>query len=142
MGTRLLTPLLRPQYLHEGSVEDLVQPLLAILDRPEKVLLLRDVRWVVPEDTPGYPNTIQLVGQTQSPTHVLHRRGGHNLPPPPLCPDRSVVAPTDLGRFDSMVMPLELEAFDALKSRSGRAWTPPGTLAQAATDRGGHGSWR
>lgn len=32
------------QYLHEGSVEDLVRPLLAILDRPEKVLLLRDVR--------------------------------------------------------------------------------------------------
>ncbi|XP_064320088.1 PDZ domain-containing protein 7 isoform X2 [Phalacrocorax carbo] len=65
------------RYLHEGSVEDLVQPLLAILDRPEKVLLLRDVR--------------------------------------------SVVAPTDLGRFDSMVMPLELEAFDALKSRSVRS---------------------
>uniref|UniRef100_A0A8B9M0D3 PDZ domain-containing protein 7 n=1 Tax=Accipiter nisus TaxID=211598 RepID=A0A8B9M0D3_9AVES len=65
------------RYLHEGSVEDLVRPLLAILDRPEKVLLLRDVR--------------------------------------------SVVAPTDLGRFDSMVMPLELEAFDALKSRSVRS---------------------
>ncbi|XP_009998460.1 PREDICTED: PDZ domain-containing protein 7 [Chaetura pelagica] len=64
-------------YLHEGSVEDLVRPLLAILDRPEKVLLLRDVR--------------------------------------------SVVATTDLGRFDSMVMPLELEAFDALKSRSVRS---------------------
>ncbi|NXH69932.1 PDZD7 protein, partial [Hydrobates tethys] len=65
------------RYLHEGSVEDLVRPLLAILDRPEKVLLLRDVR--------------------------------------------SVVAATDLGRFDSMVMPLELEAFDALKSRSVRS---------------------
>ncbi|XP_064370222.1 PDZ domain-containing protein 7 isoform X2 [Dromaius novaehollandiae] len=65
------------RYLHEGSVEDLVRPLLAILDRPEKVLLLRDVR--------------------------------------------SVVAPTDLGRFDSMVMPLELEAYDALKSRSVRS---------------------
>ncbi|OXB82411.1 UNVERIFIED_CONTAM: hypothetical protein H355_009336 [Colinus virginianus] len=65
------------RYLHEGSVEDLVRPLLAILDRPEKVLLLRDVR--------------------------------------------SVVAPTDLGRFDSMVMPLELEAFGALKSRSVRS---------------------
>ncbi|XP_056208224.1 PDZ domain-containing protein 7 isoform X2 [Falco biarmicus] len=80
-ATRLLSPdevtaVLRhcSRYLHEGSVEDLVRPLLAILDRPEKVLLLRDVR--------------------------------------------SVVAPTDLGRFDSMVMPLELEAFDALKSRS------------------------
>ncbi|KAF1431901.1 PDZ domain-containing protein 7, partial [Spheniscus mendiculus] len=35
------------RYLHEGSVEDLVRPLLAILDRPEKVLLLRDVRWVL-----------------------------------------------------------------------------------------------
>uniref|UniRef100_A0A8V5FTD8 Uncharacterized protein n=1 Tax=Melopsittacus undulatus TaxID=13146 RepID=A0A8V5FTD8_MELUD len=77
VGTCLLTLLLHPQYLHEGSVEDLVRPLLAILDRPEKVLLLRDVR--------------------------------------------SVVAPTDLGRFDSMVMPLELEAFDALKSRSVRS---------------------
>ncbi|XP_025925464.1 PDZ domain-containing protein 7 [Apteryx rowi] len=65
------------RYLHEGSVEDLVRPLLAILDRPEKVLLLRDVR--------------------------------------------SLVAPTDLGRFDSMVMPLELEAYDALKSRSVRS---------------------
>ncbi|XP_062436421.1 PDZ domain-containing protein 7 [Rhea pennata] len=64
------------RYLHEGSVEDLVRPLLAILDRPEKVLLLRDVR--------------------------------------------SAVAPTDLGRFDSMVMPLELEAYDALRSRAAR----------------------
>lgn len=33
---------------------------------------------------------------------------------------RSVVAPTDLGRFDSMVMPVELEAFEALKSRAGQ----------------------
>lgn len=35
------------------------------------------------------------------------------------------MAPTDLGRFDSMVMPLELEAFDALKSRSGRGAEGP-----------------
>ncbi|NWR98494.1 PDZD7 protein, partial [Motacilla alba] len=76
------------RYLHEGSVEDLVRPLLAILDRPEKVLLLRDVRRV-------------LLGNIWEP--------------------QSVVAPTDLGRFDSMVMPLELEAFDALKSRSVRS---------------------
>ncbi|XP_009464321.1 PREDICTED: PDZ domain-containing protein 7 [Nipponia nippon] len=91
------------RYLHEGSVEDLVQPLLAILDRPEKVLLLRDVR--------------------------------------------SVVAPTDLGRFDSMVMPLELEAFDALKSRSVRSPAlrpahhdiPRGEAgAEAATNGPGH----
>ncbi|XP_075865960.1 PDZ domain-containing protein 7 [Microcebus murinus] len=64
------------RYVHEGGVEDLVRPLLAILDRPEKLLLLRDIR--------------------------------------------SVVAPTDLGRFDSMVMPVELEAFEALKSRAAR----------------------
>lgn len=51
-----------------------MRPLLAILDRPTKLLLLRDIR--------------------------------------------SVVAPTDLGRFDSMVMPVELEAFEALKSRA------------------------
>ncbi|XP_069316277.1 PDZ domain-containing protein 7 [Eulemur rufifrons] len=66
------------RYVHEGGVEDLVRPLLAILDRPEKLLLLRDIR--------------------------------------------SVVAPTDLGRFDSMVMPVELEAFEALKSRA--VWPP------------------
>ncbi|XP_027262996.1 PDZ domain-containing protein 7 isoform X2 [Cricetulus griseus] len=64
------------RYVHEGGVEDLVRPLLAILDRPEKLLLLRDIR--------------------------------------------SVVAPTDLGRFDSMVMPVELEAFEALKNRAVR----------------------
>ncbi|XP_032169250.1 PDZ domain-containing protein 7 isoform X1 [Mustela erminea] len=67
------------RYVHEGGVEDLVRPLLAILDRPAKLLLLRDIR--------------------------------------------SVVAPTDLGRFDSMVMPVELEAFEALKSRA--AVRPP-----------------
>ncbi|KAJ1067067.1 hypothetical protein K5549_012426 [Capra hircus] len=62
------------RYVHEGGVEDLVRPLLAILDRPAKLLLLRDIR--------------------------------------------SVVAPTDLGRSDSMVMPVELEAFEALKSQA------------------------
>ncbi|XP_053162571.1 PDZ domain-containing protein 7 isoform X2 [Hemicordylus capensis] len=65
------------RYIHEGGVEDLVRPLLAILDRPEKLLLLRDIR--------------------------------------------SVITPTDLGRFDSMVMPMELEAYDALKSRTVRS---------------------
>ncbi|XP_058527906.1 PDZ domain-containing protein 7 isoform X2 [Ochotona princeps] len=64
------------RYVHEGGVEDLVRPLLAILDRPEKLLLLRDIR--------------------------------------------SVVAPTDLGHFDSMVMPVELEAFEALQGRAAR----------------------
>ncbi|KAH0623804.1 hypothetical protein JD844_006932 [Phrynosoma platyrhinos] len=34
---------------------------------------------------------------------------------------RSVIAPTDLGRFDSMVAPVELEAYDALKSRTVRS---------------------
>ncbi|KAM9133735.1 PDZ domain-containing protein 7 [Pangshura tecta] len=65
------------RYVHEGGVEDLVRPLLAILDRPEKLLLLRDVR--------------------------------------------SLVSSTDLGRFDSMVVPLELEAYDTLKSRAGKS---------------------
>lgn len=32
---------------------------------------------------------------------------------------RMIIPPTDLGRFDSMVMPFELEAYDILKSRSG-----------------------
>uniref|UniRef100_A0A8C0YM01 PDZ domain containing 7a n=1 Tax=Cyprinus carpio carpio TaxID=630221 RepID=A0A8C0YM01_CYPCA len=61
----------------ERVVEDLVRPLLAILDRPEKLLLLREVRMIIP--------------------------------------------PTDLGRFDSMVLPFELEAYDILKNRSVRS---------------------
>uniref|UniRef100_A0A8C6Y354 PDZ domain-containing protein 7 n=1 Tax=Naja naja TaxID=35670 RepID=A0A8C6Y354_NAJNA len=65
------------RYIREGGVEDLVRPLLAILDRPEKLLLLRDIR--------------------------------------------NVIASTDLGRFDSMVVPLEMEAYDALKSRTVRS---------------------
>ncbi|XP_056385829.1 PDZ domain-containing protein 7 isoform X2 [Hyla sarda] len=62
------------RYIQEGGIEDLVRPLLAILDRPEKLLLLRDIR--------------------------------------------GLIALTDLGRFDSMVISLEMEAYDALKSRS------------------------
>ncbi|XP_077205646.1 PDZ domain-containing protein 7 [Paroedura picta] len=65
------------RYIHEGGVEDLVRPLLAILDRPEKLLLVRDIR--------------------------------------------SVISPADLGRFDSMVIPMELEAYDTLKSRTARS---------------------
>ncbi|XP_072280117.1 PDZ domain-containing protein 7 [Pyxicephalus adspersus] len=62
------------RYIQEGGIEDLVRPLLAILDRPEKLLLLRDIR--------------------------------------------GLIALTDLGRFDSMVISLEMEAYDALKNRS------------------------
>ncbi|XP_068111542.1 PDZ domain-containing protein 7 [Hyperolius riggenbachi] len=62
------------RYIREGGIEDLVRPLLAILDRPEKLLLLRDIR--------------------------------------------GLIALTDLGRFDSMVISLEMEAYDALKMRS------------------------
>ncbi|XP_036592453.1 PDZ domain-containing protein 7 [Trichosurus vulpecula] len=64
------------RYVHEGGVEDLVRPLLAILDRPEKLLLLRDIR--------------------------------------------SAVTPGDLSKFDSLVTPAELEAYEALKSRAVR----------------------
>lgn len=33
-----------PQYVAEQSVENLIQHLLTVLDRPEKLLLLREVR--------------------------------------------------------------------------------------------------
>ncbi|XP_030044744.1 PDZ domain-containing protein 7-like, partial [Microcaecilia unicolor] len=62
------------RYVQDGGVEDLVRPLLAILDRPEKLLLLRDIRYVI--------------------------------------------AAADLGRFDSIVTPVELEAYEVLKSRA------------------------
>lgn len=53
---------------------------------------------------------------------LLHARTSRIEPCLPHIPAflRSVVAPTDLGRFDSMVMPVELEAFEALKSRAGQ----------------------
>ncbi|XP_067858800.1 PDZ domain-containing protein 7a [Heptranchias perlo] len=65
------------QFVSGGGVEDLVRPLLSILDKPEKLLILREIR--------------------------------------------AIVGPTDLGRFDSMVMPYELEAYDILKNRAGRS---------------------
>ncbi|KAM9728003.1 PDZ domain-containing protein 7a [Menidia menidia] len=65
------------RFLSDTVIEDLVRPLLAILDRPEKLLLLREIRMLIPT--------------------------------------------TELGRFDSMVMPFELEAYDILKSRSLRS---------------------
>ncbi|XP_013886483.1 PDZ domain-containing protein 7a [Austrofundulus limnaeus] len=65
------------RFLSDCVIEDLVRPLLAILDRPEKLLLLREIRMLIPT--------------------------------------------TELGRFDSMVMPFELEAYDILKSRSMRS---------------------
>ena len=33
-----------PQFLSDNVIEDLAHPLLAILDRPEKLLLLREIR--------------------------------------------------------------------------------------------------
>ncbi|KAF7663489.1 hypothetical protein LDENG_00207370 [Lucifuga dentata] len=65
------------RFLSDNVIEDLVRPLLAILDRPEKLLLLRDIRMLIP-------------------------------------------AP-QLAHFDSLVTPFELEAYDILKSRSGRS---------------------
>ncbi|XP_030604200.1 PDZ domain-containing protein 7a [Archocentrus centrarchus] len=65
------------RFLSDSVIEDLVRPLLAILDKPEKLLLLREIRMLIPM--------------------------------------------TELGRFDSMVMPFELEAYSILKSRSLRS---------------------
>ncbi|XP_026212032.1 PDZ domain-containing protein 7a [Anabas testudineus] len=65
------------RFLSDNFIEDLVRPLLAILDRPEKLLLFREIRMLIPT--------------------------------------------TELGRFDSMVMPFELEAYSILKSRSVRS---------------------
>ncbi|KAM9804163.1 LOW QUALITY PROTEIN: PDZ domain-containing protein 7-like [Neosynchiropus ocellatus] len=62
------------RFVCENVLQDLVRPLLAIFDQPEKRLLLREIRMLVPA--------------------------------------------ADLARFDSLVMPFELEAYHALKSRS------------------------
>ncbi|XP_070707974.1 PDZ domain-containing protein 7-like [Pempheris klunzingeri] len=67
------------RYVAEQSVENLIRHLLAVLDRPEKLLLLREVRMLLP--------------------------------------------PRDLSAFNSMVTPLEVEAYDILKYRSIK--TPP-----------------
>ncbi|XP_034464904.1 PDZ domain-containing protein 7a [Hippoglossus hippoglossus] len=65
------------RFLSDNMIEDLVRPLLAILDRPEKLLLFREIRMLIPTNK--------------------------------------------LGRFDSIVLPFELEAYDILKSRSIRS---------------------
>lgn len=46
------------------------------------------------------------------------------------------MAPTDLGRFDSMVMPVELEAFEALKNQAGQQ---PGGRTEAPEPQVGLG---
>ncbi|XP_068508727.1 PDZ domain-containing protein 7-like [Syngnathus scovelli] len=63
------------RFLSEKILEDLVRPLLAILDRPEKILLLRDIRTLIP--------------------------------------------PSELSRFDSMVIPFEVQAYNLLKNPAG-----------------------
>ncbi|XP_046710829.1 PDZ domain-containing protein 7 isoform X3 [Silurus meridionalis] len=65
------------RYTVEHELKSLVLPLLAILDGPEKLLLLREIRMLVPKE--------------------------------------------DLERFNSMVKPLEEEAYDILKRRSRRS---------------------
>uniref|UniRef100_A0A8C9U5V9 PDZ domain containing 7a n=1 Tax=Scleropages formosus TaxID=113540 RepID=A0A8C9U5V9_SCLFO len=72
-----LPPFFPSQFLKERVVEDLVRPLLVLLDRPEKLLLLREIR--------------------------------------------ILIHPTEMGHFDSMVLPFELEAYEILKSRSFRS---------------------
>ncbi|KAL0984263.1 hypothetical protein UPYG_G00139180 [Umbra pygmaea] len=63
-------------YITERVVENLVHNLLTVLDRPEKLLLLREIRMLLP--------------------------------------------PGDLGIFNNMVVPFEVEAYDILKYRSVR----------------------
>ncbi|XP_041706768.1 PDZ domain-containing protein 7-like [Coregonus clupeaformis] len=65
------------RYITERVVENLVHHLLAVLDRPEKLLLLREIRMLLP--------------------------------------------PADLGLFNNMVVPFEVEAYDILKYRSVRS---------------------
>ncbi|XP_038847205.1 PDZ domain-containing protein 7-like [Salvelinus namaycush] len=65
------------RYITERVVENLVRHLLAVLDRPEKLLLLREIRMLLP--------------------------------------------PADLGLFNNMVVPFEVEAYDILKYRSVRS---------------------
>lgn len=80
-------------------IEDLVRPLLAILDRPEKLLLLREIR----------SNRV---------FSCLHRCKNTRLTD--CFHGRMLIPTTELGRFDSMVLPFELEAYDILKSRSSK----------------------
>ncbi|KPP63097.1 hypothetical protein Z043_118670, partial [Scleropages formosus] len=93
------------RFLKERVVEDLVRPLLVLLDRPEKLLLLREIR--------------------------------------------ILIHPTEMGHFDSMVLPFELEAYEILKSRSSTffsqisspafpsSWTGPQTPPYHPSPRGG-----
>nr|XP_061794390.1 PDZ domain-containing protein 7-like [Nerophis lumbriciformis] len=73
------------RFLCEKILEDLLRPLLAILDRPEKILLLREIRTLIP--------------------------------------------PNELAHFDTLVKPLQMEAYDLLKNSHGCTIAKPGTEA-------------
>ncbi|CAL8256224.1 unnamed protein product [Lota lota] len=67
MAHRLLAPdevtaVLRHcrRFLSDNVIEDLVRPLLAILDRPEKLLLLREIRMMIPANERGQFNSMVM----------------------------------------------------------------------------------
>lgn len=79
-----------------------MRPLLAILDRPEKLLLLREIRSIkMCEVQRVYNGSVY-----ECVTHCVI-----------FC--RMLIPTTELAQFDSVIMPFELEAYEILRSRSG-----------------------
>nr|XP_033798336.1 PDZ domain-containing protein 7 [Geotrypetes seraphini] len=98
------------RYVQDGGVEDLVRPLLAILDRPEKLLLLRDIRRVIAAPdlgrfdgivTPLEAEAYEAL-KSRSVTSAALRPTGHDTPP-----KRHLVTPVPDSRGGFHLKPVD-----------------------------------
>lgn len=80
------------QYVHEGGVEDLVRPLLAILDRPAKLLLLRDIRLGEAWEGEGQEAPVTLGLKPLRDSTLEHFTAHPCLPPGVWWPPQTLVA--------------------------------------------------
>ena len=96
------------QYERNGGVVSFAEFLVSLLDTPIKMQLLSDIR---------YTHTHTII------VHVLIYKRGKTI----LCPFRSVLVPSDLATFDSIVSPHEIAALQK-RMLLGNRETPPTTV--------------
>ncbi|XP_076022127.1 PDZ domain-containing protein 7a, partial [Genypterus blacodes] len=65
------------RFLADNVIEDLVRPLLAILDRPEKILLLREIRMLIPAAQLAHFDSIATPYELKA-YDILKRRSVHS----------------------------------------------------------------
>ncbi|KAM3862978.1 PDZ domain-containing protein 7a [Diretmus argenteus] len=65
------------RFLSDNVIEDLVRPLLAILDRPEKLLLLREIRMLIPATGMGQFDSMVMPFELEA-YNILKTRSVHS----------------------------------------------------------------